>query len=117
MTNMDDCIFCKIARGEIPSTRVYEDEFVLAFRDINPMAPTHVVVIPKHHVSGLNALQDLTDQEQLALLRACRKVAELEGIAKSGYRVAVNCGPDAGQTVPHLHLHVLGGGKLSLNMA
>ena len=114
---MDDCIFCKIARGEIPSTKVYEDEYVLAFRYINPMAPTHVVVIPKHHVGSLNEVDGLTDQEQLALLRACKKVAALEGVSESGYRVAINCGADAGQTVQHLHLHVLGGGKLNVNMA
>lgn len=114
---MDDCIFCKIARGEIPSSKVYEDEHVLAFRDINPLAPKHVVIIPKRHVGSLNELDGLSDEEQLALLRACKKVAALEGIDQSGYRVASNCGDDAGQTVPHLHLHVLGGGKLSVNMA
>lgn len=113
---MDNCIFCMIARGEIPSTKVYEDERTLAFRDINPMAPVHVVVIPKHHVSGLNEVESLTDEEQLALLRACRKVAELEGLSESGYRVVSNCGPDSGQTVPHLHLHVLGGRKLRIDM-
>ena len=114
---MENCIFCKIASGEIPSSRVYEDEYVLAFRDINPLAPKHVVIIPKRHVGSLNELDSLTEAEQLALLRACKKVAEIEGITESGYRVASNCGPDAGQTVPHLHFHVLGGGKLSARLA
>ena len=117
MIQMDNCIFCKIARGEIPSTKVYEDEYVLAFRDINPLAPKHVVVIPKRHVGSLNELDALTDAEQLDLLRTCKKVAEIEGITETGYRVASNCGADAGQTVGHLHLHVLGGGVLSVNMA
>ena len=114
---MTDCIFCKIANGEIPSTKVYEDEYVLAFRDINPLAPKHVVIIPKRHVESLNDIDTLSQQEQLALLHACRKVARLEGITESGYRIASNCGADAGQTVPHQHIHVLGGGKLSVNMA
>ena len=114
---MADCIFCKIASGEIPSTKVYEDEHVLAFRDINPMAPTHVVIIPKRHVQNMNEFENLTENEQLAILHACKKVAEIEGITESGYRVASNCGPDAGQTVPHLHFHVLGGGKLSARLA
>ena len=114
---MTDCIFCAIARGEIPSAKVYEDEHVLAFRDIHPLAPKHVVVIPKRHVQNLNELDKLTSEEQLALLHACREVARLEGITESGYRSASNCGEEAGQTVPHLHIHVLGGGKLSVNMA
>ena len=114
---MADCIFCAIANGQIPSEKVYEDEYVLAFRDINPLAPKHVVIIPKRHVQSLNELDALTEQEQLALLHACRKVAQLEGITETGYRIASNCGADAGQTVPHLHIHVLGGGRLSVNMA
>ena len=114
---MADCIFCAIAKGEIPSTKVYEDQHVLAFRDINPMAPKHVVIIPKRHVSGLNEWDGLTSEEQLALLHACTAVAKAEGITESGYRVVSNCGPDAGQTVPHLHFHVLGGGNLSVSLA
>lgn len=114
---MDDCIFCKIARGEIPSTKVYEDERVLAFRDINPLAPVHVVVIPKAHVANLNELDALDAQTQLALLHACREVAKRDGIDKTGYRIASNCGEDAAQSVQHLHIHVLGGGKLSVSMA
>lgn len=114
---MDDCIFCKIARGEIPSAKVYEDDRVLAFRDINPLAPVHVVVIPKAHVANLNALDALDEQTQLALLHACREVARREGIDQTGYRIASNCGADAAQSVQHLHIHVLGGGKLSVSMA
>lgn len=114
---MDDCIFCKIARGEIPSAKVYEDEYVLAFRDINPMAPTHVVIIPKRHVRNMNEIALLSEAERLAILSACEKVAALEGVAESGYRVVSNCGPDADQSVQHLHFHVLGGAKLSVNLA
>lgn len=114
---MDDCIFCKIARGEIPSAKVYEDERVLAFKDINPLAPVHVVVIPKQHVANLNELDALPQKTQLALLHACREVARLTGIDASGYRIASNCGADAAQSVQHLHIHVLGGGKLSVSMA
>ena len=114
---MDDCIFCRIARGEIPSAKVYEDEHVLAFKDINPLAPVHVLVIPKQHVASLNELDALPADTQLALLRACREVARLTGIADSGYRIAANCGADAAQSVQHLHIHVLGGGKLSVSMA
>lgn len=113
---MTDCIFCKIARGEIPSDKVYEDQHVLAFRDINPQAPKHVVVIPKRHVANLNELEQLPPEEQLALLRACAEAARLEGIRESGYRIVSNCGDDACQSVHHLHIHVLGGGKLSDRM-
>ena len=114
---MADCIFCKIISGDIPSTKVYEDEYVLAFRDINPMAPTHVVTIPKRHVQSMNEFENLTEKEQLAILHACKKVAELEGIDQTGYRVVSNCGPDADQSVQHLQFHVLGGGKLSARLA
>ncbi|MBQ9198358.1 MAG: histidine triad nucleotide-binding protein [Clostridia bacterium] len=114
---MSDCIFCKIANGEIPSSKVYEDEYVLAFRDINPQAPKHVVIIPKRHVQNLNEMDKLTEKEQLAILHACKKAAELEGVEVSGYRIVSNCGPDADQSVQHLHFHVLGGGKLSVSMA
>jgi histidine triad (HIT) family protein len=114
---MDDCIFCKIARGEIPSTRVYEDGRVLAFKDLNPLAPVHVVIIPKQHVDNLNQIDSLPEATQLYLLHACHTVAQITGIDKTGYRIASNCGEDAGQTVQHLHFHVLGGGKLNVSMA
>ena len=114
---MSDCIFCRIAAGEIPSAKVYEDENTYAFRDLNPQAPVHVLVIPKKHVSGLNAVSGLTDGQAAACLRACAKVAEAEGIADSGYRVVSNCGPDACQSVQHLHFHVLGGAQLAEKMS
>ena len=114
---MADCIFCAIVRGDIPSAKVYEDEHVLAFKDINPLAPVHVVIIPKRHVANLNELDQLTAEEQLAILHACKKVAEICGIDETGYRIASNCGKDAAQSVQHLHVHVLGGGQLSVSMA
>jgi len=107
-----DCIFCKIAAGEIPSRKVYGDDQVVAFHDIQPQAPVHLLVIPRKHIASLN---DATpeDTEVLGrLLLAARKVAEDAGIAGSGYRVINNCGKDAGQVVFHIHLHVLGGEDL-----
>jgi histidine triad (HIT) family protein len=106
-----DCIFCRIVSGEIPSKKVYEDEFVYAFEDIEPMAPVHVIVVPKRHVP---ALDDLTDKDTwFSMLRAAQEIARARGVAASGYRVAVNCGPDGTQVVMHLHMHVLGGRPLS----
>ena len=113
---MDNCLFCKIIKGDIPSAKVYEDEMTYAFRDIAPMAPTHVLVIPKQHVSGMSAIDELDDATVAACLRACRKVAELEGLTEGGFRVVSNCGDDACQSVKHLHFHVLGGKKLSEKM-
>ena len=110
-----DCVFCKIAAGEIPSSRVYEDEFVYAFDDISPQAPVHVLVIPKRHLADLNGLDD--DRLWAALLAAAKRVAELKDIAASGYRLVVNCGEQGGQLVQHLHLHVLGGQRLADRMA
>ena len=108
---MTDCLFCRIARHEIPATIVREDEHTVAFRDINPKAPTHVLVIPKSHVDTLN---DATDAAMLGrLLLAARDVARAEGIAEDGYRTVVNCGANAGQSVFHVHLHLLGGRSLS----
>ena len=96
---MEDCLFCKIVRGEIPSTKVYEDEEVLAFRDINPVAPTHVLVIPKKHISSLVEIK----QEDEALIgriySIINKIADQEGILNNGFRVVVNCGEDGGQEV------------------
>ena len=112
---MDNCLFCKIIKGDIPSAKVYEDEKTYAFRDIAPMAPTHVLVIPKQHVSGMNTIDELDDATLAACLRACQKVAELEGLT-SGFRTVSNCGDDACQSVKHLHFHVLGGKQLSDRM-
>lgn len=114
---MDGCLFCKILSGDIPSKKVYEDEFAYAFYDISPQAEAHALVIPKKHVSGLAEAGSLTDTELAACLRACHKVAVELQIDKSGYRVVSNCGPDARQTVNHLHFHVIGGNPLSERMA
>ena len=105
-----DCLFCRIARREIPANIVREDEDTLAFRDIDPKAPTHVLVIPKTHVGSLN---DAVDAETLGrLLLVARDIAAAEGIASSGYRTVINTGADSGQTVHHVHVHVLGGRHL-----
>jgi histidine triad (HIT) family protein len=101
------CVFCRIVAGEIPAPRILENEHVLAFRDINPQAPVHVLVAPKLHVTRLDALNDVA--LEAALLSACRAVAADQKIAATGYRVVINTGSDGGQSVDHLHFHVLGG--------
>ncbi len=109
-----DCIFCKIVKGDIPSTKVYEDELVYAFNDIQPLAPVHVIVVPKKHCATLN---DLNDRDTwFSMLKAAQQIAKLKGIHEKGYRVTVNCGPDGTQIVMHLHLHVLGGRLLESRM-
>ncbi len=114
---VDDCLFCKILKGDIPSRKVYEDEHAFAFWDIHPQAPVHVLVISKTHVKDILQAGELADHELAALLKAANQVAKLTGITESGFRVITNCGPDACQSVPHLHLHVLGGRKMSETMA
>ena len=110
---MDDCIFCKIVAGDIPADIVYQDEHVLAFRDLNPQAPTHALVIPRRHISTLNDLVD-DDAELIGRMHlAARTVTEQDGIAVSGYRTVFNCNEGAGQTVFHIHLHVLGGRRMT----
>ena len=108
-----DCIFCKIVAGEIPSDTLYEDEELIAFRDINPQAPVHVLIIPKLHIASVAELtaehQKLTEQ----LISLARNLADKEDITDSGYRLVINCGHDGGQAVAHLHLHLLGGRRLS----
>ena len=111
-----DCIFCKIIAGEIPSTKVYEDETVYAFRDINPQAPTHILVIPKAHIASVNEITGDNASVVAHIFRVIPQIAAQEGLT-GGYRVISNCGPDAGQTVFHLHFHILGGKELSLEMA
>jgi histidine triad (HIT) family protein len=107
-----DCIFCRIAAGEIPCNPVLENEHVIAFHDLNPQAPVHVLVIPKRHVENVASAAP-TDAELLGrVLLACREAAERCGVAAGGYRVALNSGADGGQTVAHLHAHVLGGRHL-----
>ena len=135
---MSDCLFCKIAAGIIPSTKVYEDDQILAFRDIAPMAPTHILVIPKAHIGSVAELngencgvvahifevipaiaraEGLENGDVVAhIFRVIPGIAAAEGL-ENGYRVVSNCGPDAGQTVHHLHFHSLGGKELSLEMA
>ena len=110
-----DCLFCKIIAGEIPSAKVYENEWVYAFRDINPQAPVHVLVIPKEHLCCANAVNESNSAVVAKIFEAIPKIAEAEGLA-NGYRVITNCGEDGCQSVKHLHFHVLGGKKLSERM-
>ena len=113
---MDNCLFCKIAAGIIPSTKVYEDDLILAFRDIAPMAPTHVLVIPKTHIPDLNGITPENSALVARIFEVIPRIAKAEGLEK-GYRVISNCGEHAGQTVPHLHFHILGGKQLPLELA
>ncbi len=106
---MSDCIFCKIAAGEIPAEILYQDEDVLAFRDLSPQAPVHFLVIPRKHIATLNELE-AEDGELIGnMYLAAKQIAADEGIAEAGYRTLINCNAQAGQTVFHIHLHVLGG--------
>lgn len=109
---MTDCLFCKMVAGEIKPDVVYEDADVLAFRDINPQAPTHVLIIPKRHVATLNDLEPEHAELVGKLFLAARHIAQQEGIAERGYRTVFNCNQDAGQAVFHIHLHLLGGRPL-----
>ena len=109
---MSDCLFCKIAAGEIPCNRVYEDDDFLAFHDINPKAPVHVLVIPKHHLASLNDADDQDINRLGLLMDATRKVAKELGVDDPGYRVVINVGAGGGQEVFHIHVHILGGKKL-----
>jgi histidine triad (HIT) family protein len=108
----DDCIFCKIANGQIPVPLVYQDDLIAAFRDINPQAPTHILLVPRAHVPGVPALTGEDGPLLAALLTTAAALARQEGIAETGFRLVVNSGPDAGQTVDHLHVHLLGGRAL-----
>ena len=113
---MENCLFCKIAAGVIPSTKVYEDDTVLAFRDIAPQAPTHILVIPKKHIGSANEVTAENAGVVAHIFEVIPMIAKAENL-ESGYRIVSNCGADAGQTVHHLHFHILGGKKLSLEMA
>ena len=113
---MSDCLFCKIVAGDIPSTKVYEDEKILAFRDIAPQAPCHVLVIPKAHIADVNGITAENSAVVAHIFQVIPQIAKAEGL-ENGYRVVSNCGEDAGQTVQHLHFHILGGKKLALEMA
>ena len=109
---MDDCLFCRIVGGTIPATIVYRDDRVTAFRDIEPQAPVHVLVVPNEHITSTNHIEAEHEAIIGHLLRATRVVAQQEGIGESGFRTVLNTGQDAMMSVPHLHLHVLGGRKL-----
>ena len=112
---MENCIFCKIIKGEIPSEKVYEDDSVFAFRDINPQAPFHTLVIPKKHIASLAEIDMISDAEAAACLRAVSKIAK-DSALSGGYQVVSNCGPDACQSVHHLHFHILGGCQMAEKM-
>ena len=111
-----NCLFCKIIAGDIPSTKVYEDETVYAFRDIAPQAPTHILVIPKAHIPSVDGINAENSAVVAHIFEVIPQIAKAEGL-EGGYRVVSNCGADAGQTVHHLHFHILGGKALSLEMA
>lgn len=111
---MSDCIFCKIASHEIPSTVVYENDDVIAFDDLSPQAPVHTLVIPKKHYASIS--DNVPDELMAEIFRVAHEVAKIKGVDKSGYRLITNNGPDAGQTVHHFHVHVLGGTKMSEGM-
>ena len=109
---MTDCIFCKIISGEIPSTNVYRDEQVTAFRDLNPAAPTHILLVPNKHIDSINVLTNSDEQLIGHLFTAAKQIAAQEGIAEGGYRLIINTNAHAGQTVFHIHLHLLGGAPM-----
>ena len=113
---MENCLFCKIIGGVIPSTKVYEDELVYAFRDIAPQAPTHILVVPKAHIDSCNGITAENSAVVAHIFEVIPQIAQAEGL-HNGYRVVSNCGDDAGQTVHHLHFHILGGKALDLKMA
>ncbi|MEG2893349.1 MAG: histidine triad nucleotide-binding protein [Clostridium sp.] len=109
---MMDCLFCKIINGDIPSTKVYEDEWVYAFNDISPAAPVHVLIIPKNHIPSVNEINSSNEEIISKIFSAASKIAADLGISEGGYRIVNNCGKDGGQTVHHLHFHLIGGRSL-----
>ena len=112
---MEDCIFCKIIKGEVPSQKVYEDDEILAFKDINPLAPVHILVIPKKHIETTNDLEE-TDEAMIGRIFTIIKKLAKENHLENGYRVVNNCGEDGEQEVKHLHFHLLGGRKLGMKV-
>ena len=108
-----DCLFCSIVAGDIPSSEVLSGELVYAFRDLNPKAPTHVLVVPRRHITDAAELEASDGEVLAALFEAAQEVAALDGLTESGYRLVFNVGPDSGNSVPHLHLHVLGGRQMA----
>ena len=109
---MTDCIFCKIVSGDIPADKIFENDHVIGFRDLNPQAPTHVLVIPKKHISTINDIQAEDRSLVGEMFLAAQKIAANEGLSERGYRTVMNCNEEAGQTVFHIHLHVLGGRRM-----
>ncbi len=110
---VEECLFCRIISGEIPSEIVYQDDEFLAFKDIHPQAPTHILIIPKIHFDSLVEISDQQEKLMGRLVIIAKKLAKKEGLAKNGYRLVLNCGAEGGQVVPHLHLHLIGGRKLN----
>ena len=113
MSMAEGCLFCRIVAGEIPSDIIYQDNEFLAFRDINPQAPKHIIIIPKSHITSLPELTDQQHGLMGRLIILAKDIAATEGLEEKGYRLAINCGPEGGQVIPHLHLHLIGGRKLS----
>ena len=111
-----DCVFCKIVAGEMPAEILYQGEGVIAFRDINPVAPTHLLIIPKKHIPSLAHLSEGESSLMADMVTTANQLAKREGIAERGYRLVINCGEQGGQGVPHLHLHLLGGRQLSARL-
>ena len=107
-----DCLFCKIAAKQIPSQKVYEDEHVYAFKDIHPVAPVHIIVIPKKHIESANEINNINSREVQKIFEIIPKIAKIAMVDKKGYRVITNIGENGGQTVKHLHFHIIGGKKL-----
>ena len=110
--NMEECIFCKIIKGEVPSQKVYEDDEILAFNDINPVTPIHILVIPKKHITSLAHIEKEDEEIIGKIYGVINKISEEKGFKKDGYRVVCNCGENGGQVVKHLHFHILAGKKL-----
>jgi histidine triad (HIT) family protein len=108
-----DCIFCQIASGQIPADIIYQDDEIIAFRDIKPQAPVHLLLIPKRHIPSLNQLKEADLPVISRMVAVAQNLAKDEGVAERGYRLAINCGKEGGQLVPHLHMHLLGGRRLS----
>lgn len=110
---MDDCIFCKIAAGDVPASIVKQDDLVVAFEDINPQAPIHIQIIPRKHIPSVLELDSAQVEILARMVETANEIARERGLDERGFRLVFNCGPEAGQTVPHLHLHLLGGRAMS----
>ena len=113
---MEDCIFCKIINGDIPSDRVYEDDTIVAFKDVNPAAPVHILIVPRTHIESMRKINEKNVQLVADIHLAANKIAEKLGIADKGFRLINNCGKDGGQTVMHLHYHLIGGENLGAKL-